>query len=214
MEMKNLKTRPLDFDKTFHYVFNNIKNTNELSNAILSQVNFHLGRFFTLLPDDAALHRIHEFSYGNMISQSSNLKKKYNISGVGDIWGVEVINIDHELANFVLEFLKQKGSNIAVLDDFLVRTDDSNIGIKGVETLFDNKEVYYLLIKNNSQEEVLQAIKQSCYAWHFLAVLTRSSDPISQILTNENLKSICTNIQYVIVGAYDGEGYIFWEKSV
>ena len=32
-------------------------------------------------------------------------------------------------------------------------------------------------------------------------------------LSEEKLKEICTMAKFVIVGAYDGEGYIFWEKT-
>ena len=32
-------------------------------------------------------------------------------------------------------------------------------------------------------------------------------------LDSEILDSICDNAKFVITGAYDGEGYIFWERK-
>ena len=35
----------------------------------------------------------------------------------------------------------------------------------------------------------------------------------NQKLTIKKIKEICLNTKIIIVGAYDGEGYIFWERK-
>ncbi|MBX9839321.1 MAG: hypothetical protein K2X69_13530 [Silvanigrellaceae bacterium] len=50
--------------------------------------------------------------------------------------------------------------------------------------------------------------------WHSLCVLTTSNCEDFSFLSvsKEKIQEICLMTQMIIVGAYDGEGYVFWEK--
>ena len=50
--------------------------------------------------------------------------------------------------------------------------------------------------------------------WHSLCIISENQlNSAETILTLEKIKAICMNAKIVIIGAYDGEGYIFWEKA-
>jgi hypothetical protein len=36
---------------------------------------------------------------------------------------------------------------------------------------------------------------------------------IPALMAKSDFKKIYENVQYIIVGAYDSEGYVFWEKN-
>jgi hypothetical protein len=79
------------------------------------------------------------------------------------------------------------------------------------------KEVYYIVNSSN----VNLALIEDCFncsnaIWHSLCVLSNtdlSEALIEKKLTNKKLNEICQNVQKVILGAYDGEGYLFWERT-
>lgn len=79
------------------------------------------------------------------------------------------------------------------------------------------KEVYYLITKKEiSFDTILQCLQYSSASfWHSLCVLTTAN--LYNLMKNElNLKviqEICQRAELLVFGAYDGEGYIFWERQ-
>ena len=51
--------------------------------------------------------------------------------------------------------------------------------------------------------------------WHSLCVFTTADfTGVTQTLSLEKIKEICLKTELVMVAAYDGEGYVFWEKNL
>lgn len=104
-------------------------------------------------------------------------------------------------------------------------TNSFSKGVEGVRaampcfldnySVFHNDEVYSLLNKNNiSQEVILQCLRFSTSFWHSLCVFTTADlNDVSKELSKKNIREICLMTEIVMVGAYDGEGYVFWEKN-
>ena len=83
-------------------------------------------------------------------------------------------------------------------------------------SVFYNEEVYSLLTKNNiSKELILKCLRFSTSFWHSLCVFT-PADFIKEtkFLNLEKIKEICLTTELIMVGAYDAEGYLFWEKNL
>lgn len=60
-------------------------------------------------------------------------------------------------------------------------------------------------------------MEESIGFWHSLCLLSKTNEKILD-LVNKNLKSsfiydVCLNAHTIILGAYDIEGYVFWEKE-
>ena len=80
--------------------------------------------------------------------------------------------------------------------------------------LLCGNEIYYLLEKNNiSTELITECLRASNAFWHSLCVLTEANldDRIAREISTEKIQEITLKAKLIIIGAYDGEGYIFWE---
>ena len=77
-------------------------------------------------------------------------------------------------------------------------------------------EIYFLLGKNKISEKIiLECLRASNSFWHSLCVFTTADfTDVIKDLTLEKIKEICLSTELVMVGAYDGEGYVFWEKNL
>ena len=67
-----------------------------------------------------------------------------------------------------------------------------------------------------SIQNFMDCFKASRSFWHSLAVISEVNiQPIkeSRNLSLEQIKNICSNVKMFFIGAYDGEGYVFWEKE-
>lgn len=211
--MKKLNKISLEYVKAQEYIFENLKDLNKLSDAVLSYIDFSKGDFFTFLPDNADFERLYEFSYGNMIPQVPNVEKIYYISGVYPARGVDVINIDENIAKFIFEFLMENQGNAAIFDDFPARATDSSPGIDGATTLFIDNEVCHLLSKTMTLKNTIYTLEHTREAWHSLMLLSNSFTLHRTKLNEDDLEQMCVKTQYLIVNAYDGEGYLFWKKN-
>jgi hypothetical protein len=212
--MKNLRRYDLDFSLALKYFQFTLNDANKLSSEILENVRFDLGKFFTLLPLDANVNKIHEFRYGGLLFQNPILeygkgqkKSRHQI----------IPTIREELAEFI-ELKIQKNKSISCI------FDDVTLSLRNYFDndlfrdfgLFYEEEVYFLLRNEEiSKEPLLKCLRASNAFWHSLCVLTSSDfgDIIAHKFTLEKIHEVCLNAKMIVAGAYDGENYVFWEKN-
>jgi|JI9StandDraft_1071089.scaffolds.fasta_scaffold175642_2 hypothetical protein len=191
--MNLLDKYDLNFDKSLMYFKDNLENTNELSKKILEEIDFKNGTFFTYLPNGTEKTKALLFTYGGI-----------------------AIGVRKQINNIILHILQSDTPICCVFDD--VASSFKN-GLS--YPLFDNfgchyeEEVYYALENKLATNDALsKCVRASNSIWHSLCVLTHVGflDITHKKLTNAKLSEICKKAQILILGAYDGEGYIFWEK--
>ena len=196
----------LDFDRSLKYFIDHINCKNFLSNKIVKAINFQDGSFFTLLPDNANLEYLYNFPFGGILKGSVRV---YN-TPFSNAWSVP--NIDKELSEFIFNFLKKNEKNVAVFEEVIWESTSPHVGgIVNVNVAILQDQVYYIATPDSPQTSILEDIQVTGVVWHFLAVLTQGNIPSK--LTEQDFDTICENLSYVIAGAYDGEGYIIWEKG-
>jgi hypothetical protein len=211
--MKKLKRYDLTFNSVFPYLQDNLSGGYTLCNRLLDLITFSDGHFFTLLPQDANLQNIYRFSCGEILPQYPEreievLKRKYI--------GRAIPTLQDELGMFIFKMIN-KNKLSCVFDDVVQSPTDPHVELFHSHGLIYNEEIYYLITpKNNVLETVLKCIEESNAIWHSLCILTEANfnEMKDKKLSLEKLDEICLKAQIIVVGAYDGEGYIFWERDM
>ena len=123
------------------------------------------------------------------------------------------------LARTIREFLTAAQGRVCLFEDPVLRpTDPPRLG-SNVQRLTLNDEVYYYLNSLSSEDElILQTIREADYPNYFLCILTSVPGdaifPISQgQLGDEELDLLIGRTEKIVIGAYDDEGYLVWDKS-
>jgi hypothetical protein len=212
--MKQLIKHKLKFDSAWEYVRENLDNVNALSSELLNLLDFKNGYFFTLLPDEANLTEIYHFKCGGILLQYP--EEEHVVNGYKSTYSW-IPDIDKELSPLILKEIKSKYELSCVFDK--VSGTPSNayyIYYSDAHPLFNEKEVYFLIEqKNISIDVLLKCLRASTSFWHSLCVFTTADfNGVTETLSLEKIKEICLKTQLVMVGAYDGEGYLFWEKNI
>lgn len=210
--MRRLKRHELEFDLTFDFAKNLLESGNTLSTEMLKSVNFEEGQFFVLLPEGADVNRINNFSTGGLLPRGP-LKE---IKILNKIYQGEMINsLSVELANFIINHLKANDHRVCVFENVQSHPNDPHNQLEDKELLrYYNNEVYYFVDKKNLIfDKILSCIKNSNVFWHFLCVISQIDLKDTLLTTTESFSSISKHAIYIIFGAYDGEGYIFWKKN-
>ena len=196
----------LDFDKTYPYIIDHLKNGHSLAQQISTNIDFRKGKFFTLLPNNAVLNRIYLYHQGGILPSLGRLET----ARYANFWPIP--NTDQQLIEFIYAYFLEHNSHELIIDHVIARTSDLHLDIKGTDLITYNKEVYYVMTSSTAYPELIQElIETTGQAWYFLAVLTNHT--LRKEIDNKAWKTICAHITYVIIGAYDGEGYIFWQRE-
>lgn len=210
--MRELIKHNLDFFRAKIYVEDVLNGGHTLSKELLNLLDFEKGQFFTLLPTDADLARLHEFSYGWILPQ--NETKEY-IDEFGRkssfSWTPTVLN---EISQFIFEEVNLKGFT-CFFEDVVRLPSDPHLEFFHEYGLLYLNELYYLIDNEHaSQESIRSAIGEVNALWHLLFVVTKieTSEILGKEITLNTIKEICRRTQLLVVGAYDGEGFVFWES--
>jgi hypothetical protein len=199
--MRETQIYNLSFERTLPYFLNHISCGKYLSEVICKEMDFTKGRFFTVLPIEIDLEKLYQFEHGGIIL--SNDSNKYNA----------ITTMDDSCSLYIHDYLNKNKYNVVAVENYMIEPESHFVHINNVQMSSFNSEVYYILYDRNSKEEIYKTIRKSSLVWHFLAIMSYMETVITEKLTQLFFHDICANTRFVIAGAYDGEGYIFWERT-
>jgi hypothetical protein len=192
--MSELKKHILENQLTLPYLHENLNGINSLSEAVLQYVDFNKGYFFTFLKKEVPLEQLYQFSWG----------------GVGG-------SIRKQISDIVLEKMEKDCSLICIFDDVgATYKEPYNDSLFTRVGLYFNEEVYYLITNKNKAKDILDiCFYASGGGWHSLCLLSKYSGDLHkrQNLTESDICSLAKMSSYIILEAYDGESFVFWEKT-
>ena len=182
----------LDYTHVISYIKETLENVNLLSDLLLKRIILNSGQFSTMMP----------------VLTDQQDKYQFHVGGLA--CGV------HDFANKFI--LKQMENNNKCLIDCVQQ--QYKLPFKG--EIFDacgihhKDEIYYYLSPLYITSKLLQdCLRFSNSIWHSVCVLSENElqIPASRELDEHNLQHFLNGTTLVLIGAYDGEGYICWEPQ-
>ncbi len=205
----------LNFERSYHYLREHLASGASLSNTVLNEVDLHKGSFFTILPQNAALERLYHFEHGGIIPAQPYGHTKHYAKGLKKwILPREIETVRPEVGRFIYQFITTEPQRYVLMEDAITKAGDPHLSIEHVQLALCGEDVYYLLQRTNSLDEVLYTFARVSHSWHSLAILASGEATQLSQLSQKDLSHCCTQAAYIIIGAYDGEGYLFWERKV
>lgn len=178
----------------------------------LKKIDLKKGQIVTFAPDNLSKEHLLNFNssivFGEPISENKVQKVDNNLTSK---WLVKQIKY----------FLAQSRNNYCICeeaDDFPQKGIITRFPFRNV--LYKDGEPYYILDCNDSEETILEAVRQNtAYFPLGMGVFTTIENMSSYfsnkdyINNNEFFKIVAKNTQKIYIQAYDHEGYVLWEKS-
>ena len=207
--IKKLNKISLDFNLAWMFVKDNLEGGNELSKALLEEIDVKNGHFFTLMPDDANLQRLYEFKTGGILPQNPELVGKN-----GSTYSF-IPNLVEELAHLIQYKIQNNPKLWAFFEDVSWGPSFEHFGVLLSHVRIYGNQVYYALGMGDLEiPKIVEAIANTNAFWHSVAVLTETDvGRFDRELTLEQFAEIARQTELLIIGAYDAEGYVFWEKN-
>ena len=175
-------------EKAIKHILHVLDFDNSLCQFVKSKVDFSVGSVFSVVPLDSNVEDIIDFSWG---------------FGKGS---------DHLLPDRIMRTLKLNAEAVAVFDDVMGGAEN----VSNHSSYLTNNEVYHWITGIDASELKLKdLIGETGVSWHFLCVIFELDKAIDIKDNISNSKyELFKNILELVVGAYDGEGYIHWSPRV
>jgi len=197
------------------YLEESLKDGHTLAKLVLEVIRFESGYITTFLPPNVAPESIKDFRTGGKLPSSPE-PESYVPDGQSQKI-TPVPNTDADLAFVVKGHLRLDKRRVCAMEDALKRPGD--LILKRLKTryaTFEN-EIYHLLFHTdagtNNVENVLKTAKSLPT---FVGLLTSCSHPpglaTDGTLSLTELRELAIKVNKIFVGAYDGEGYLLWNK--
>lgn len=175
-------------EKAINHILNVLNYDSFLCRCVKLHSDFSIGSVFSVFPSSLDIDNISDFSWGY---------------GEGS---------DKSLATRILRTLKSSKRAFALFDDVMGEPED---GRDQYSCVLNDNEVYHWTFGPEATELNLKdLIMATGVSWHFLCVIFELDENIDirDCISLSNSDAFKNMIE-VVVGAFDGEGYIHWSPN-
>ena len=207
------------------YVRDRLVTGKTLAKLLLDRGDLDKGKITAFLPTDADLSKVNNFSRGGVLpAPPLETYHHYTTPDGTKTVMAPVPGTSNQLAAMVQEFLNRSDKRIGLFESAVAKPTDgflSTPNAKDLRVLSFQGNVYYLLKHQDNSEKIEKTLR---YAKSFraLGVLVHLSkdkflpfgeDSVPKELTLDELKVLAEETEKMIIGAYDGEGYLIWTRN-
>jgi len=119
------------------------------------------------------------------------------------------------VVEFVLQYLNGGGRRLFLVEDAVARPSDPAITSSRVPCFFVGDEVYEFISRPSATTAGISRAVDQAHSFPFVGVLTCTDfrPTRGSCLSAADLRAMAERMAAVVVGAYDGEGYVIWERT-
>lgn len=176
--------------KCLSYLERLLRSGKSLSHLLWESVDFAAGKIHILLSKQVSGHEIRDFALG----------------GIGSIKPAR-----STLAEIAIRYLQEPGKQI-VLEEGLARAGDPAVRNK-TGVLFLGDEIYYAAEKIDNPEQMERFLMQPRYSLGLVGIFSAVAPGQVSKISQTQLARLVEVTEKIVVGAFDGEGYLLWTKK-
>lgn len=207
--MKDYKKYTLGREALF-YIKKRLSAGKTIGQLLLNKIDFSLGTIHTMLPHNIDVNSLIRFEEGGKIEVSEN-----EFIYTEGLRIRPVYNTDGWLESKILNFLERE-NGICVFENSLAQLEDPWLASRKSRIFLYGNEVYHFVDVSAEPNEIHEALREAKSAFPlFIGIMS-----FSHIVLNDNekvdkkkLEKIVKGTSKLIIGAYDGESYLIWQKS-
>lgn len=200
------------------YIEQSLLDGNALARAVLDLVPLRQGRVVTCLPEGVVPRSLGDFRTGGKLPSPPVSDWRSTQRDDETLLMIPVPTTDGWLVEHIKAFLRGGPNRVCIFEDALRRVGDPVLRKVSTRYATFDKEIYHVLLGADAQhEQILAVIRSAKSVPTFIGALTEwhgiapSSHPIA--LSASTIRELAQAADKVIAGAFDGEGYVIWERS-
>ena len=190
---------------------------NTFAQEIAKRTQLAQGRIMTLLPSGVVPRSIEDFRTGGKLPIPPTREWKGTQPRDETLLMIPVPNTNPWLAEKIRTYLSQANDRVCIIEDALKHPNDAVLHSLSTRYAIYKNEVYHLLLHEDARNDrILATLRAAQSIPTFIGSLSiwrdGSQQPEGGVLSLEQLQLLAGNTEELFVGAYDGEGYLYWIK--
>lgn len=216
--MRALKVFDLDV-RGAAYVRNRMADLSEwgspersLCRALAETMESSRGRISTIAPPETSDDRLYRFEEGGLLPENLDMSRAVDV-GDGKMLAIERL-CDEELALLMKLLKEQPGRAGIAVDPLATRGDPHTLSTYSRTSTYVGDRVFHVVDSAADQEAIELALNAAPFWTNLWAVTSAPPKPTPQReISEEDLCRSATAAIAISCGAYDGEGFVFWQRA-
>lgn len=196
----------------YSYIEDHLKNGNEISELLLRATRLSSGRITTYLPEGINERQLNNFDHAILPLPSQEKWVQAENAILIPVFGTE-----EYIAERICAFLGNRPNWVFLIEDIIADEGDAFLKNAKKRIAYTNKKVMYYTtgIDDKSETEKILRLADISYGGVGIiaAVPQTISLPLPEQLSKQSLEEISRQVTHMVFEAYDGDGYLWWEKT-
>lgn len=191
-----------------------------LGHDLLLCCDLESGRVKTYLPTSVSDGESRRFTTGGKVETPTGPAENF-VARDGTRWVmIPKAETNLHLVRTIQAYLRGEGRRWCIFENATSRPSDVWIlaGDDRIRVL--GNEVYYLIGKDDAEDEarILKTVRNADSAWRFACAMSSVPEQVHFLeggrrLKRDEVRVLAERAEKIVVGAYDGEGYLIWSKD-
>jgi len=125
--------------------------------------------------------------------------------------GGQFDGVQNYLASYILEKYKDRKNCVAIFDDVMASPGDAFLEEhKDTQFLCGESVCHYVDLASSNEENLSKTVWATSVSWHFVCIILEIDEELTKedLSRDLNCEYVIQNIKEIVVGAFDGEGFI------
>lgn len=201
------------------YIRDCLANGKTLARYLLQRPDLESGTVTTFLPSDVGKEAATQFKWGGKLRRDpATFVYRTEPDGSRTRWE-PVPNTDPWLVSIIQAFLRAAEDRVCIFENALARPSDPVLSRSESRVLvFDNEVYHFLSAADWASTIIAQAIREAgCPYPPLIGAMASAADEAGfsgegRQISSAQLKVLAERTEKIVIGAYDGEGYLIWSK--
>ena len=213
--MEELVETELD-SRAVEYLRYVLRNGHKLAELVLRDVNLTEGQIRTVLWQGCPIDDLYKFSSGGKTLRTPPSLE----TGKGAASVVPIVSLVRPIAKRLAALLSSIKDGVLLLEDVVALRTDGSVSRLTPPPLFYSNFIYHFAMSDQATppriERAMKLASSLPFAWGLLSSIDIQIQKrllASRELTLSDLEILAANCEALLVGAYDGESYLLWERN-
>jgi hypothetical protein len=196
----------IDDTSSYKYLREQLDLSERFTTDIIKNLPLENGNIFALIEGDYNPKNLHYLDRPILNNRNQN-------SGLIPVEN----NVIPVLINAIIKYISSDPNNFCIIEEPVAKPNDKHFLTVSIPYKILEEEIYYIFSsKENDFQKINEAIKLGT-GHYFLCILSKARDieleSTDSIKINKDfILKLLFQVEMIIVKAYDGQGYLIWEK--
>ncbi len=183
-----------------------------LSMAVAEAIETVAGRIWTMAPPETSSERLCEFESGGLLTENLDMSRAVDVGG-GKMMAIESLR-DEERKLFETLLREQPGRG-GLFADPIPKRGDPCVSHFASTALYAGEKIFHFVDAASDDETIALAFGAAPF-WTSMWMVTSAPPKLraERDISEEELRASAAAAIAVSFGAYDGEGFVVWQREM